>query len=244
MRITRLYHPHPLDCGHTVSLENDASNHLVKVLRTPVNTTVVLFNGDGYDYLCTTLDTDRKHTTLSIDSRRENPCESPLATTLVQGLSKHDRMETTIQKCVELGINRIIPTLFQRSNVRLDKDKRSKKLEHWKRVAVGACEQSGRSHIPEITEILEPGDIAPLLEGIDTRLVLDPEADTALHDIGDADGSVCYIISPEGGVNDDEFGLLDSMDFTRIRFGSRVLRTETAGPAVLSALQVMWGDCG
>jgi len=244
MRVTRLYHPHPLNCGDTVSLAGDSSKHLVKVLRTPSGSPVMLFNGDGYDYHCTTLDTDHKHTAISVDSRTERDTESPLDITLFQGLSKHDRMDTTIQKCVELGIRRIIPVLFARSNVRLDKNKRARKVEHWTRVAISACEQSGRSRIPELGDVIQPEDLSEKLDDIPVRIVLDPEADKTLKDIDIHSNKLCYVIGPEGGLSQEEFELLEQLQFQRIRFGSRILRTETAGPAVLSAMQVLWGDCG
>jgi 16S rRNA (uracil1498-N3)-methyltransferase len=244
MRITRLYHPHPLSCGDTVSLESDSSNHLVKVLRIPSGSPVILFNGDGYDYHCTTLDRDHRHTGISVDSRSEKDTESPLDITLFQGLSKHDRMETSIQKCVELGIRRIVPVLFARSNVRLDQNKRDKKIQHWTRVAISACEQSGRSRVPQLDDVIQPEDFTDRLDDIPVRIVLDPEADRTLKDIDIQSGKLCYVIGPEGGLSQDEFELLEQLQFQRIRFGSRILRTETAGPAVLSAMQVLWGDCG
>lgn len=244
MRITRLYHPQPLHCGDTVLLESDSSNHLVKVLRTPSGSPVILFNGDGYDYHCTTLDMNHKRTGISIDSRTETATESPLDITLFQGLSKHDRMETTIQKCVELGIRRIVPVLFARSNVRLDQSKRDKKIKHWNRVAISACEQSGRSRIAEVSEIIQPEDFTDKLDDIPVRMALDPEASRTLKEVDIQHGKLCYAIGPEGGLNRGEFELLEQLQFKRIRFGSRILRTETAGPAVLSAMQVLWGDCG
>ncbi len=164
MRITRLYHPDELTCGTTTKLESNASSHLIRVLRTKIGTSVILFNGDGCDYYCATLDANPKNTLLTIQSKEHIYNESNLSITLIQGLSQQDRMEASIQKSVELGVNRIIPVICQRSNNRLAKNKRSKKLDYWKKIIISACEQSGRSIIPEISEINPLTEISPLLD--------------------------------------------------------------------------------
>lgn len=242
MRITRLYSSEKLSCGKTAHLDANASSHLIRVLRTKQDTTIILFNGDGFDYLCKTLDTNPKKTLVTIESKIQ-PCnESNLSITLIQGLSRQDRMETTIQKSVELGVNKIIPVICQRSNNRLAKDKKIKKLEHWRKVAISACEQSGRSVIPEVTEITSLDDINKFLNTKAHRLNLNPEAKTSLKNVSHSQQAIELFIGPEGGLNDDETGFLKKNNFTGIRFGPRVLRTETAGPAVISALQMLWGD--
>jgi len=151
-------------------------------------------------------------------------------------------MEATIQKSVELGVNRIIPVICQRSNSRLANDKKIKKLAHWRKVAISACEQSGRSVIPEVTEINALADILPLLNPQAQKFTLNPEATVSLKEVDYNQQAIELFIGPEGGLNEDETGLLKNNNFTDIRFGSRILRTETAGPAVISALQMLWGD--
>lgn len=242
MRITRLYHPEKLTCGKTICLDAESSAHLVRVLRTRAGSKVILFNGDGSDYLCRTVDANPKKTLISIESSVATNNESALETTLIQGLSRHDRMDQTIQKSVELGVNRIIPVLCQRSNSKLHKDKQDKKLAHWKKVAISACEQAGRSIIPEITEVTSIEDIDQLLTDRATKFILNPTADGKISDIETRPGSVEIFIGPEGGMNEDEIGRLAGLHFHEIRFGPRILRTETAGPAVLSVVQSLWGD--
>lgn len=119
MRITRLYHAEKLICGETTNLDANASSHLTRVLRTKQNSPVILFNGDGFDYLGRTLDANTKKTLVAIESKVAASNESNLTLTLIQGLSRQDRMETTIQKSVELGVNKIIPVICQRSNTKL-----------------------------------------------------------------------------------------------------------------------------
>jgi 16S rRNA (uracil1498-N3)-methyltransferase len=166
--------------------------------------------------------------------------------TLIQGLSRHDRMDATIQKSIELGVNRIIPVLCQRSNAKLDASKRKKKLTHWKKIAISACEQSGRSIIPEICEIIAVSELCSnkddCLQFDAERLLLDPESSTGLKSIDIKGNAVEILIGPEGGLSAEEISQLADTGFTSICFGPRILRTETAGPAVISALQTLWGD--
>jgi 16S rRNA (uracil1498-N3)-methyltransferase len=242
VRITRLYHPEKLTCGDTTNLDTNASNHLIRVLRTSKDSPVILFNGDGFDYSCRTLDENPKKTLIAIESKAEVKSESHLKITLLQGLSRQDRMEATIQKSVELGVNKIIPVLCQRSNAKLTRDKQIKKISHWQNVVISACEQSGRSVIPEITDIISLNNIIPSLEPDAYRIILNPEVKTSLKEVKLTHPAIEIFIGPEGGLNNDEISFLAENNFENICFGPRILRTETAGPAVISALQMLWGD--
>jgi 16S rRNA (uracil1498-N3)-methyltransferase len=242
VRITRLHHAEKLSCGETTILDANASNHLVRVLRTKKDTPIVLFNGDGFDYLCRTLDDNPRKTSVSVESKLATISESNIKITLLQGLSRLDRMETTVQKSVELGVNRIIPVLCQRSNTKLTHEKQIKKIAHWRNVAISACEQSGRSVIPEISEVISLKNINPVLEHDALKIILNPEVKTSLKQMTFNDKSIEIFIGPEGGLNNDEIDFLAENHFKNICFGPRVLRTETAGPAVISALQMLWGD--
>ena len=243
MRITRIYHPKPLSCGETTQLDTEPSNHLIKVLRSAIGSPVVLFNGDGFDYQCKTLDRNVKKTLIAIESKLTVNNESNLSITLIQGLSRTDRMETTIQKSVELGVNKIIPLLCQRSNTKLAHDKRQKKIAYWNKVAISACEQSGRGTVPVISEIKTLQDIEYEMDTNALKLTLNPNAQASLKELIYQQQKIEIFIGPEGGLNKEEIQLLNAYEFTDISFGPRILRTETAGPAVISALQVLWGDC-
>lgn len=242
MRITRIYHPENLICGNTTNLDANASNHLIRVLRTKIDTPIVLFNGDSFDYYCKTLDASTKNTLVAVESRVEVKNESNINITLIQGISRQDRMEATIQKSVELGVNNIIPVLCQRSNTKLTQDKKIKKLAHWRKVAISACEQSGRSVIPEITDIMSACDIKQFLKEDTFKIILNPEAKTSLKDLDINHQKVELFVGPEGGLSHEEITFLENEHFKSIRFGPRILRTETAGPAVISAIQMLWGD--
>ena len=249
MRITRLYYPDSLECGKPVNLGKDASKHLIRVLRTKAGSPVILFNGDGFDYHGKTLDTDTKNTSLSIDSKIETNNHSNINICLIQGLSRQNRMETTIQKSVELGVNTIIPVVCQRSNLKLNKESAKKKHSHWQKVTISACEQSGRSILPHLNETLSLETLVSSLDKNALKIILDPASSTSLKDISSDQLKKCknnieVFIGPEGGLNEEEINYLKSQQFTNIRFGPRILRTETAGPAIISALQLLWGDLG
>ena len=247
MRITRLYHSENLHCGKTTQLDKNTSSHLVRVLRTKAETPVILFNGDGFDYLCKTLNNHPKQTLVAVESRIKINNESNLFITLIQGFSRLDRMETTIQKSVELGVNKIIPVLCQHSNTKLTEDKQHKKLAHWRKVAISACEQSGRSIIPDISDISPLNKIDSLLNQDALKIILNPETKKSLKQINVKNNeenscSIEIFIGPEGGLAENEISHLQTLQFQNICFGPRILRTETAGPAVISALQMLWGD--
>ena len=242
MRITRLFHPNNLECGRTIQLTPDNSNHLIRVLRTKQGQPVILFNGDGYDYYCKTVDASPKKTSILIETKNLVGNESNLSITLIQGLSRHDRMETTIQKSIELGVNKIIPVMCQRSNLKMNEDKKQKKYQHWKNVAISACEQSGRCTIPEVTEIISLDKIDRLLQTEAFKILLDPKSHQSLKDELPNKQMIEIFVGPEGGINDSEEQYLKEINFNKIVFGPRILRTETAGPAMISALQMLWGD--
>jgi len=240
--ITRLYYPDNLLCGETIQLNADTSSHLIRVLRTKTDSPVILFNGDGFDYFCRTLNNNAKKTLLSIESKIESNKESNLNITLIQGLSRQNRMELSIKKSVELGVNKIIPVICKRLNTKLAKDKQIKKLAHWHKIAISACEQSGRSIIPDIKEIVILDNINLLLNKNALKLVLNPETRDSLKKINFKQQAIEVFIGPEGGLTEEEIALLQNNQFHNICFGPRILRTETAGPAVISALQMLWGD--
>jgi len=249
MRITRLYYREKLKCGETIHLDADASTHLIRVLRTKIDSPVVLFNGDGFDYYAKTLDTNTKRTLISIDSKLETNNESNITINLIQGLSRQDRMDATIQKSVELGVNTITPIICQRSNLKFNKDKTDRKLTHWRKVIIGACEQSGRSTLPQLTEVFTLDTVELSLDENSLKIILDPDSQTRLKNIELEQLKKCgnkieVLIGPEGGFNEDELSYLKNKQFININFGPRILRTETAGPAIISALQLLWGDFG
>jgi 16S rRNA (uracil1498-N3)-methyltransferase len=151
-------------------------------------------------------------------------------------------MDWTVQKATELGVCMIAPVLTARSVVRLDARQAEAKLRHWQGIVIAACEQSGRSVVPELRppEPLRAWLARPT--GAVLRLVLDADAGVELAAMPAPAGAVELLIGPEGGFDDDEVATARSAGFRPARLGPRVLRTETAGIVALAVLQSHWGD--
>ncbi|WP_024850436.1 16S rRNA (uracil(1498)-N(3))-methyltransferase [Hydrogenovibrio kuenenii] len=243
MRVSRFYLPEAFTEGATLSLTKEQAHYALTVLRLKHERPVELFDGKGTQAQATLIHTSRRTADVLINSVETPNTESPLKTVLLQGISKGDRMDFTIQKCVELGITDIQPLWTQHCDVKLQGDKLSKKEQHWQEIAINACEQSNRNVVPTILPSLSLDDWFkqnPKIAG----LVLDPYASQSLNTLEDslAKQTLHLLVGPEGGLTDDEVKNAQQHGMTPITLGPRILRTETAGMAVLSILQAKWGD--
>ena len=242
MRTTRIYFNRSITAGETLTLPARASNHLVRVLRCKKDSAVTIFNGEGGEFSATLLNEGPKAANIIINSFVDINRESPLRIILIQGLSRSEHMDTTIQKATELGVNKIIPVICERSS-NINRERASKKYERWNQIAISACEQSGRNLLPAIHQATTFKKAINEVS-TDTRLVLDPTAAEGINDIKPDIASICIISGPEGGLSEHEINTSFDAGYNRIKFGPRILRTETAGPAVIAALQTLWGDMG
>lgn len=240
--MTRIHVPLPLAVGASLDLPDEAARHVAQVLRMRVGEPLVLFNGEGGEYQATITATGRRDVAVSIDSFDPVDRESRLDITLVQCVSKGERMDYTVQKAVELGVSRILPLLSERSVVKLDAERWDKKLEHWRGIAASACEQSGRTRLPEVAPV-QKLDAWLATSASALRLVLAPTESVSLNALPPAT-SIALLIGPEGGLSDNEIAAARQAGCVGIGLGPRVLRTETAGVAALAALQLLWGDLG
>ncbi|PPE72333.1 16S rRNA (uracil(1498)-N(3))-methyltransferase [Solimonas fluminis] len=239
--MTRIHLDPPLQQDSEVPLPDEAFRHLVQVLRLREGESFIAFCGDGAEYEATLTAVAKRSAMLRLGRRREVDRESPLQLTLAQCVSKGDRMDYTLQKAVELGVQRILPLLSSRSVVKLDGERWEKKLEHWRGIVVSACEQSGRTRIPEVAPPLALDRWLPACDESGLRLTLDPAAAQGLAALPEV-RSATLLIGPEGGLSDTEIRQAAQAGFQGLRVGPRVLRTETAGVAVLAALQARFGD--
>jgi 16S rRNA (uracil1498-N3)-methyltransferase len=242
LRTTRIYLDNRITTGETLALSTSASNHLVRVLRCKKDSAVTVFNGEGGEFSATLLNENPKAASIIINSFVDINRESPLRIRLIQGLSRSEHMDTTIQKATELGVTEIIPVICERS-ANINRERANKKHERWNQIAISACEQSGRNQLPEIHQATT-FEKAINEVSADTRLVLDPAAAKGINDIKPDITSICIISGPEGGLSEQEVNTASDVGYYRIKFGPRILRTETAAPAVISALQTLWGDMG
>jgi 16S rRNA (uracil1498-N3)-methyltransferase len=245
MRIPRLYLPTALVPDAIVALSADAAHHVARVLRLEVGATVCLFNGEGGGHEAVLHSINKNQVCARVLSYSPRDAESPLQVTLAQCIPRGERMDYTLQKVVELGVTRIAPLFSERCEVRLQGERLDKRLHHWQGIIISACEQCGRTRIPPLAApmSLQHWLSASNFSGDGLHLVLDPlGADSLAHCTKPVDNNITLLIGPEGGLNDAEITAAEDAGFMRIRAGPRILRTETAGPAVLAALQALWGD--
>lgn len=222
-------------------IEGQAAQHLLKVLRCRAGDPVILFNGDGRDYAGSIESTERNRLRVRIDSVIGIANESPLQIHLGIPLAKGQRMDYAIQKAVELGVTQITPLTTARSVVKLDRKRLGGKEAHWRQVAIAACEQCGRACIPPLHAV-EP------LEAWSRRaafgILLDPRDATPVTALQRPATVVHLVAGPEGGFTAPESIALREQGFHAVTLGPRILRTETAPLAAITALQLLWGDFG
>lgn len=236
----RFHVPVPLVAGTELTLPEDVAHHLVRVLRSEPGTRFALFNGEGGAWEAELVEAGKKSAVARLLAHSPVDRQSPLHTHLGQVMSKGDRMDYAIQKATELGVSEITPLTSERCELRLRGEERAdKKLEHWRRVAMAACEQCGRNRLPLIHEPLSLAEWQAQVRA-DLKLVLAPAVAGALP--GDKVGSVALLVGPEGGLSDAEIRASEAAGFRPWQLGPRVLRTETAPVAALAVLQARFGD--
>ncbi|MGK0405944.1 MAG: 16S rRNA (uracil1498-N3)-methyltransferase [Oleispira sp.] len=236
----RIFTPEDLVLKCKLDLDSQASTHLVKVLRLNEGAELRLFNGDGCEYLAHITVANKKNAQVEICDVLSTDSKVSFPLHLGQVVSKGDRMDFTIQKATELGITDITPLWSERCDVRLKGERLEKKMEHWKRVAISACEQSGRNTIPTIHPAITYLEWTKSVEA-DTKLVLHTRNQKSLSEIK-TPASVALLVGPEGGITDEEVEFCIQQGFTGLTLGPRILRTETAALAALSVFQYLWGD--
>lgn len=241
MRIPRIYQSLPLVSGQTVQLDAQATIHLTRVLRLKKGDDLVVFNGEGGEFRATVESVERRSANIRLGDFVNRSVESCLELVLVQGISRGERMDYTIQKAVELGVSRIVPVRTERTVVNLSGDRLQRRREHWQAIAINACEQCGRTIIPGVSAIMSLHDwLDEPNEG--AMFVLYHRAKPGLGQLVNSPDLVTLLIGPEGGLSDAEITAARSAGYCPLRLGERVLRTETAAVTALSILQWLWGD--
>lgn len=242
MSAPRFFCDIPLAPAARIALPDDLAHHALRVLRLRAGETIVLFNGQGGEYPAV-LEIDGKAGYAQLGGF--NPREAELAgrVTLAQGLPSGDKMDWVVEKAVELGAVRVCPIAAQRSVLQLSGARLDKRVAHWRRIAQSASEQCGRNRLMAVDAPLTLADwLAQPADGL--RLLCHPEAaeDLAgkLRTAPDMP-ALTLLVGPEGGWSDKELELARQAGVQAVRFGPRVLRTETAGLALLSAVGALLG---
>lgn len=244
MREIRIHVDTPLAANSELTLPPEAAHHVVRVLRLKPGQTLTLFDGRGGQYPATIESINGKTVTVTLGEHDAVERESPLTITLVQAISRGRQMDYTLQKAVELGVNRIIPVLSEFGQVKIEAKRLPGKLEHWRGVIASACEQCGRNRLPELASPLALRD---WLDNDQTKalcLLLDTRGGRHLRELPAPEAAIQMIAGPEGGFSQAEYDSARAAGCISIDLGPRVLRTETAAPAALTACQALWGDLG
>ena len=234
--------------GDSVTFDRDESHHLARVLRLRAGDAVVAVDGSGCDYTVR-LDTVGARATGTIIGVAARDTESPFPITLVQGVAKGDKLDAVIRAATELGVARIAPALTERTVVRLDTSRAAARTARWERVAREAAKQCGRSRLPVIEA---PRPLAAWLsdhaDATALRLCLWEQDRTPMAEVlaslPAAPSAAIVIVGPEGGLTHAEAEAARRAGWRVAGFGPRILRTETAGPAIIAALQFAYGDLG
>jgi len=240
MRTHRVYFPELSAGVNEVVISGQTFTHLTRVLRVKPGQQLIIFDGRGIEYQATVTTVERKSITVSILSSETVNRESPLSITLVQGISRGERMDWLLQKATELGVSRIMPTYTKRSVVVLDDKRLQSRMLHWQGIITNACEQCGRNTLPELSPPLSLMEILTR-QSVKNCYYLDPDGAQRLSEIGESD-NICFIIGPEGGFDAEEKELMNKRGITPLAMGPRILRTETAGITAIAAVTALWGD--
>lgn len=230
-----------------ILIDTEDFSHITRVLRLNVDDILDICDGQGFDYKAKIREIQQKHLLCDILSKEKSDTEPNIKVTLFQGLPKASKMEYIIQKTTELGITKIVPCVFSRCVVKLDNQKAEiKKVERWRKIAEEAAKQSGRGIVPEITmpvtfskamELMQENDLCFAPYECETQNNL-KNVLTSKDDVK----TVGFMIGPEGGYDIKEIDILKQSSIKTITLGRRILRTETAGEAVLSMVMYEIGD--
>ncbi|MEM5399539.1 MULTISPECIES: 16S rRNA (uracil(1498)-N(3))-methyltransferase [Paraburkholderia] len=242
----RFFVGNALQSDEVVTLPDEVTRH-VQVLRLQPGDSIVLFNGLGGEYSAEIVGMERRDTQVRIGPHRDVEAEPPYRVTLAQGVAGNDKMDWLIEKAVELGATNFVPLTAARSVVRLSGERAVRRQAHWQRIVQASCEQCGRNRLPDVAPAR---DIAAWLDSLpkrpgegELRLLLSPRANVAFSTLPVEPplGEVTVLIGPEGGFSSQEEEAALDHGFLAVGLGPRVLRTETAGIAVLAALAARWG---
>ena len=228
-----------------IELPRDITKHATSALRLKEGAFLNLFDEDGKEYLSILVAARDGKMKAEILQFLNSKTESPLKISLTQSILSNEKMNLVVQKVTELGVAEINIFKAERSSIKIDMDQLEKRKHHWHKVAIAACEQSGRTQIPKIKTYLS---LASFLEHQlqentkQTKLILSPNGSTYLKDIKVKPVDLNITIGPEGGFSETELAVAKSNDLIEIQLGPRTLRAETAGISMSAIAQALWGD--
>lgn len=223
------------------SLSKDNAHYISRVLRLKEQDILEIFNNTNYIFLAEIIYISRENIQFKIFQHTFKNIESPLHIHLGQVISKHNKMDITIQKSIEMGVNIITPLFSENCNIKKNINF-SNKIKRWKKIAISACQQCNRNILPEIKN---PQDIFAWCKKNninDIKIILDPKSKLTFNQLPKSIRTIKILIGSEGGFSDKEIHEIIQHGFISVKLGPRILRTETASIAAISALQTKFGD--
>jgi 16S rRNA (uracil1498-N3)-methyltransferase len=243
MSAPRFYCPPPLPLSTNYELPSEAAHHASRVLRLHAGDAVQIFDGLGNALDATINSIQGKQVVLGNLQSFLDQHKPGLHIVLAQAMCSSEKMDWVVQKATELGTAEIVPVQTQRSVARLSGARADKRTEHWRNVAVSACEQCGRNTLPQLHTPQElDAWLGEMRHTPGSKFILLPDGASNLQSQPRPTGRATLLIGPEGGFTADEANLARQAGFVPVLLGPRVLRTETAAIAGIAALQTLWGD--
>ena len=229
------------DC---IIIEGSDFFHMKNVLRLNKGDEVSVCDKCGFDYLCKITDFSQNAAHLEILQKEKTSTEPPISVTLYQGVTKGDKLDMVVQKCVELGCVKFVPVSMKRS-VKVIKDA-SKTKNRMEKIVYEACKQSSRGIIPKVMEVLTFKEAIDDAKENELKLLpYESERDLSIKEVLKKSKdikNVCIFIGPEGGFSDEEITLAKDNGFEIVSMGPRILRTETAPISAITAVMYELGD--
>lgn len=229
--------------GDTIEIVGEDVNHIKNVLRMKNGEKFILCDGEGTDFLCELAGARERNLLANVLEEHSSETELPVRLVLFQGLPKKDKMELIIQKAVELGVAEIVPVVTKRTIVKADEAKGEKKLSRWQAIAESAAKQSGRGVIPRVAPICTWKEALAQMENLEYNTVLYENArgmqpTAEFVKVAAEKQSIGIFVGPEGGFTEEEVAAVVEQGGECLSLGKRILRTETAGLAMLSMLML------
>ncbi len=241
MQLPRIYTDQALKENTIYELSIDSAHHISNVLRMRNGQKLILFNGEGGHYKAEIMEIEKKRVSVKLGKYYPVNLEPELNITLAQGVSRGHRMDIAIQKAVELGVKRIVPVISEYCAVHLKGNQLLNKYKHWNKIIIGACEQCGRNLVPQLEEASKMDEWLKN-DNNQLKLILHPESGLPLTDRNKPVSNITLLIGPEGGFSENEYEMAMNNGYQGLKLGPRILRTETAAIAAISAIQTLWGD--
>ncbi len=230
------------DAGTEFALPDADAHHVLRVLRLPVGAPVTLFTGAGGEFAATLARASKHGAAVRIDAFVPVEREPGIAVTLVQAIAATDTVDGIVRHATELGVAAIQPVVSHRGFRFPSAERGARRLEHWRQIAIAACEQCGRNRVPAVHDVVALDDWLRARSPARPGIVPDPAAAAGVGALPAPSGPLDVLVGPEGGLAVDEVARAARAGLTPVRLGPRVLRVETAALAALAALHALWGD--